>query len=231
MNYVIPDIHNDNNRLTRLLRKIGFSREDHIFFLGDLFDRCSNDPDPLGVYFSILKIDDQCTVVSGNHDRWLANYICKYYGETEERRKVLPDYHYNSFRILKERLTEVDMLNLADWLLKLPLQFEAEVNGDKLLFAHAMTSAPGSKRDDMYYLMGDGEDDVFYTKGIDGYISFCGHSDSGYFSRYGGEYLDEENNSIWRNDLKNVYMMDCGCGFSDGRLACLCLEDMRRTYE
>ena len=34
-----------------------------------------------------------------------------------------------------------------------------------------------------------------------------------------------------KNDKENVYMMDCGCGYADGRLACLCLDDMRSIYE
>ncbi|MCI9109946.1 MAG: hypothetical protein HFI00_17585 [Lachnospiraceae bacterium] len=39
MNYVIGDIHNDNRRFSRMLEKIGFSERDHLFLLGDLFDR------------------------------------------------------------------------------------------------------------------------------------------------------------------------------------------------
>lgn len=38
MNYVIGDIHNDNIRFSKMLEKIGFSEEDHLFLLGDLFD-------------------------------------------------------------------------------------------------------------------------------------------------------------------------------------------------
>ena len=230
MNYVIPDIHNDNHRLKRLLDKIGFSATDHIYFLGDLFDRCSYDPDPVGVYFTILGISDNCTIVAGNHDRWLAEYIREYYGTKERKRKKLPGYYYNSFALMAERLPEVDMLALADWLLSLPLQQEVVFDGKKLLFAHAMTSDPSVLKDDIYYLMGEGSDEEFYRSGIEGYVSFCGHSSSSFFSRYGGEYLDGPS-SIWRNERKNLYMMDCGCGYADGRLACLCLDDMRTVYE
>ena len=37
-------------------------------------------------------------------------------------------------------------------------------------------------------------------------------------------------NSIWCNDRHNVYLLDCGCGFAGGRLACLCLETKERFY-
>ena len=43
-------------------------------------------------------------------------------------------------------------------------------------------------------------------------------------------YLDEPGNSIWCNDRHNVYLLDCGCGFAGGRLACLCLETKERFY-
>lgn len=74
MNYVIGDIHNDNIRFSKMLEKIVFSEEDHPFLLGDLFDRNSYEPDPVGVYFNVLKLGDRCTVIRGNHDAWLAEY-------------------------------------------------------------------------------------------------------------------------------------------------------------
>ena len=231
MNYVVGDIHNDSRKLKSLLKRIEFGENDHLFLLGDLFDRCGYDPDPVGVYFTVRAIKSQCSIVTGNHDRLLAEYIKKYYGTKERKRKLLPDYPYNSFEILRSRLTQVDMMALADWILSFPLQLEAEINGLKFLFAHAKTSDPSDTKDDEYYLTGDDVDDTFYAKGIDGYVTFIGHSGSGFLSRFGGEYVDEGFASIWRNDLKNVYMMDCGCGHATGKLACLCLEDMRRFYE
>ena len=52
MNYVVPDIHNDNERFSRLIERIKPGTEDHIFLLGDLFDRCSYNPDPVGLCMS-----------------------------------------------------------------------------------------------------------------------------------------------------------------------------------
>lgn len=230
MHYVLPDIHNDNRRFHKMLNEIGFSRDDHLILLGDLFDRGSYDPDPVGVYFSILEIEKQCTIISGNHDRWLAEYINGYFGTKERKRKGLPSYYYNSFDILNKRLPETDMLSLADWILKFNVQTTAEINGQKMLFAHAATSKPDVKFDENYYLMGEGADDSFYRSGIDGYVSFCAHTNTSFFSRYGGDYLDGVQNSIWVNDAGNLYMMDCGCGYIEGRLACICLENKQTFY-
>ena len=166
--------------------------------------------------------------MAGNHDRWLAEYIRATCGADEKSRKNRGPYRYNSFELMSRRLTRVDMLELADWVFQLPLQVEAALGGEKLLFAHAMTSAPGEPQPDSYYLTGG--DKAFYTEGIDGYTSFCGHLGSENFLRYGGEYLDGSLGSVWRNERKNVYMMDCGCGFASGRLGCLRLETGERFY-
>ena len=81
-------------------------------------------------------------------------------------------------------------------------------------------------------LTGDGEDesDDFLLRGIPGYISFCGHQNTGAFVSYPGTYCDENDRSIWHNAVGNVYMMDCGCGITSGRLACYCIETGERFY-
>lgn len=64
---------------------------------------------------------------------------------------------------------------------------------------------------------------------IKGYVSLTGHHDSGYqYNNPYGSYLDDKLNSIWMNEPENVYMMDCGCGLPNGRLACICLETRER---
>ena len=226
MNYVISDIHNDCDRLKRLLKLIDFGAGDHLYVLGDLFDRCDYAPDPVGVYFCILSLGARCTVVPGNHDKKLRDYILDYYSCKEGRRKKKAPYKYNSFALLSERLPETDMVSLAEWIGRLPLQCGAEAGGKRFLLAHAMTSLPGIEREPDYYLCGEGggAGDSFYKEGVPGYISVCGHLESGFFKEYGGNYLTPADHSVWKNDAGNLYMIDCGCGYRDGRLGCLCLE-------
>ena len=109
MHYIITDIHNDSWRFMKLLEKMDLKEDDHLYLLGDLFDRCMDHPDPAGVYFQVLKLGKKCTVIRGNHDHWLANYIFRYYGMDERDRALLQPYPYNSFHLLQERLTEVDL--------------------------------------------------------------------------------------------------------------------------
>lgn len=230
MHYVVGDIHNENKKLRQLLRQISFGKEDHLYILGDLFDRGGEDADPVGVYFTVLELGERCTALRGNHDHWLATYIREYYSLPEREQKSCAPYSYNSFDLMRQRLTPVDMRQLETYINSLPLHTGLTLGEKEYLFAHAMTSDPGRWKKANYYLMGDWYFDLFVTAGISEYISFCGHNNTGGFSAFPGAYCDEEGTSIWRNEAGNVYMMDCGCGFACGRLACMCLETGERFY-
>ncbi len=230
MNYVLSDIHNDNLRLKKMLEKISFSTDDHLFVLGDLFDRGGTDADPIGVYYTLLGLGDRCTYVRGNHDTWLADYILEYYSLKPREQSRFRSYEYNTFEIIKERITQVDMINLAKRILKWPLQYECEVNNQKYLFAHSMTSNPREVYDDYYYLMGTQLDFSYLKNGIENYISVSGHHHTTTIRQLYGDERITKCNAIWINPGGNVYMIDCGCGFSTGKLACLCLEDKKEYY-
>lgn len=222
MHYVFGDIHNNCYSFERMLEKINLSNNDTIILLGDIFDRNDYNPNPVDLYFRIQSMRERCVVVRGNHDEWLANYIIEYMGKKNKKRSKMEDYYYNSFSLLKSRLTDVDMLNLAKQIKTWPLQVNMSIDGKEFLFGHAMTSSPNERWFDQYYLMGSDED--FYNCGIDGFISFCGHMNTSNLVTLNGVYLRKERPSIWVNKKGNVYMMDCGCGFLKGQLAVYCIE-------
>lgn len=232
MHYVIGDIHNESRKLHDILDQIDISVDDELIVLGDVFDRGDANPDPIGVYFMLSEIQGRCTWIRGNHDQWLADYIKKYYSESEKKRRSMFPYTYNSFDIMRQRMTEVDLLDLANMILDLPLQKEIAIDSKKYLLAHAMTSYPSIPQAKDYYLMGNYDLDSFFLEGIDGYISICGHTPTGnvIWNRDSSMYLDEYMKSIWRNEKENVYLLDCGCGFGSGRLACMCIETGERYY-
>lgn len=230
MHYVISDIHNDNLRLKKMLNKITFSSEDHLFVLGDLFDRGGADADPIGVYYTLLGLEDRCTFVRGNHDTWLADYILEYYSLKPREQSRFIKYEYNTFEIMNNRITQVDMIKLAEAILSWPLQYEFNVENHKYLFAHSMAAKPGENYIDDYYLMGTQLGFPYLKNGIDGYVSVNGHHHTSTIRQWYGDEYRPKHNEIWVNPQKNVYMIDCGCGFSTGRLACLRLEDKKEFY-
>lgn len=140
-------------------------------------------------------------------------------------------YSYNTFGLIQERLTDVDIQNIAQLIHKLPLLKQIEIDGKKYLFAHAMTSHPNVINRRNHYLMGGCLLDEFFYDGIEGYISFVGHTPTrNVMCRNPDQYLDDYKKSIWKNKKENVFLMDCGCGFGSGRLACMCIETGERFY-
>lgn len=207
MHYVISDVHNDNKRLREMLRLISFSEDDRLYILGDLFDRCEYAPDPVGVYFTILRLGEQCTVLCGNHDEGLARYILDYFKTPERKRKNLAPYSYNSFELLRKHLTPIDMQDMAHWILSKPNQTAVAIDGINYQFAHHVAS-----------LLSDGmEEREFLNMGAEARISIFGHTST-------------QNRRIWKSTHENVWCVDCGCGYRSGQLGCLCLETQQEFY-
>ena len=217
MHYVVSDIHNDYQKFCELLKMIEFSKDDKLFILGDLFDRSDYNPNPVDLYFKVMELGDNCSMIRGNHDEWLAAYILKYYQMPEWKRRKTEPYQYNTFRCLTRRLVEVDVQNLARQILTWPLQLSVQVNNEKYLLAHAMTSKPECAENKYYYLIGNEMNAEYLCNGVEGYTSICGHRNT-------------VNHKIWKNEKGNLIMCDCGCGFIDGKLGCLCLETKEEFY-
>ena len=157
-------------------------------------------------------MEGHASFIRGNHDDLLAKYIRNYYDPARNKHFRYKRYRYNSFEILRKGLKEEDMLKLADMILSWPLQEEICVSGTNYLLAHARTSSPQIKENDDYYLTGGLGVDEFFMDGIEGYVSVVGHT---------------RTDKVWRNQKQNVIMLDTGCGFKDGRLSCLCLENKK----
>lgn len=179
--YVIGDIHNSLQKLEKMLELILSTEQDHVILLGDLFDRGGAKPDPVGVYFKVLGLPAKVTWIRGNHDQLLAEYIFRYFETPKKKRRSLPPYQYNSFDLMRARLVEVDLLELADRIMSLPLQVEIETDAAKYLLAHAMTfDSANGEREAKAYLEGTGTLLGYWDNGVDGYVSLVGHCNSTY---------------------------------------------------
>lgn len=231
MHYVIPDIHNDFDKFNKMLKKISFCKEtDCLILLGDLFDRADYNAKPLELYHRILELEDCCTIIRGNHEEMLGRFIYDYLDAPEGRRGGFA-YDYNTFAIIRRRMTDMDLELFADWMLSFPLQKSLTVNGEKYLFAHAMTSLPSQKQPKDYYIWGGELGFTYLKNGIDGYISICGHTVTDIVRIWVGEENRPKIPEAWVNKKGNVYMMDCACGmYERAKLSCLCLETKEIIY-
>ena len=113
--------------------------------------------------------------------------------------------------MMKDRLTQVDLLNLADLIMGLPLQIEINIGSKKYLLAHAMTFDPALvEQDDTLYLEGLYDMEEYWRQGVKGYVSLVGHTDSSYqYNNSHGRYLDGQH-SIWTK-MCTCWIADVAC--------------------
>ena len=214
--YVVSDIHNDADGFKELLRQIGFTSEDILIINGDVFDRGEK---PVELYFEILKYPN-IYMIQGNHDVWVAREILgKYAGE-----KVGQYISYNTVSILEQRLTPVDMINLANWIKEKPYYINLTLDGKKYQIAHAQTYlTPERLWDKSKIYMGDDhyEDFIRGLEEHDEFISVVGHTAT-------------EDKRIWVSESGKTIRIDCGAGYQcyncTGNLGAIRLNDMEEFY-
>lgn len=214
--YVVSDIHNDADRFKQLLKLINFSTKDILIINGDIFDRGDK---PVELYFEILK-HPNIYVIQGNHDVWVKNEIREKYAG-----KTVGEYlAYNTVNLMAERLTQVDLLNLADWIDEKPYYIELLLDNQAFQLAHAQTyPTPGRIFDVKKFYMGDFHHESFLRgeNEFSNIISVVGHTPT-------------TDGKIWRSQSGRTVRIDCGNGFNcygcNGRLAALRLNDMREYY-
>ena len=115
--YAIGDVQGCFDQLKKLLEKIGFSRKDRLWLVGDLVNR---GPKSLETLRFVRDLGDRAVTVLGNHDLHLLAIV---YGGHEARDS-------DTFR---DVLEADDCRELAKWLRCLPLLHES----DEYVMVHA----------------------------------------------------------------------------------------------
>ena len=215
--YVLSDLHGQYDKFMDMLKLIKFNDNDKMYILGDIFDR---GPDPLKILDYIIcrkNID----FIPGNHE-----YMFLEFYNTYDARL----WSYNGGRTTMTQLMKrgEDYLKaLYDYLTKLPL---VKVH-DKFILTHAGLYLP--KNQNQYTLqeilsLQNAEFNLWSRSNINNerqykdYTVICGHTPTLYVDP------DQYQMSIVRR--KGTIYIDCGATFSDGRLACLRLEDNKEFY-
>lgn len=156
-------------------------------------------------------------MIQGNHDVWLAREIMeKYAGE-----KVGEYISYNTLSIMEQRMTVVDLLNLARWIKEKPYYINLDLEGRKYQIAHAQTYlTPERIWNKSRFYMGDGHYECFIRamEEHNEFTSVVGHTAT-------------EDRKIWISPSGRTIRIDCGAGYQkDGNLGAIRLNDMDRFY-
>ena len=215
--YVLSDLHGQYNKFMDMLKLIKFNDNDKMYILGDIFDR---GPDPLKILDYII-CKKNIDFIPGNHEYM----FLEFYNTYDARLWSCNGGRTTMTQLMKRG--EDYLKALYDYLTKLPL---VKIH-DKFILTHAGLYLP--KNQNQYTLqeilsLQNAEFNLWSRSNINNerqykdYTVICGHTPTLYVDP------DQYQMSIVRRE--GTIYIDCGATFSDGRLACLRLEDNKEFY-
>lgn len=245
--YVMSDIHGQKKLFDRMLKQINFSPEDELYILGDVVDR---GPDGIKMLLK-TKRTPNIHLLMGNHEYMMMNAF--------KRKDDVYAYFiwmYNGARPTLAQFknyTEKTRVSLLEYISKLPVEARVTVNGKEFILCHAQPHPTSFKNDPFENFLigtryitdeefsvwqryaginpinGDRPIGIIPDENFKDKTVVFGHTPVCYYPDYKGvsNTIRHENNTI------NV---DCGCaaipyGESNGRLACLRLDNLKEFYE
>lgn len=232
MNYVMSDIHGNIPRFESIMEQINLQPEDTLYILGDVIDRYPNGIKLLRRVMAMPNIK----MLLGNHEYMMLQAIgdCKDAAEEKERyvenAMAMSRWYRNGGEVTHQQIKHIrksvraEILQFID---QLPLNIDVEVNGIKYKLVHG---SPVENYEDFGWNRRDYPtvrdfavwnrwDECQYVP--EGYIMIFGHTPTHFFRSISPL-------EIWTNG--EAIGIDCGCGYFDGRLACIRLEDMKVFY-
>ena len=215
--YVLSDLHGQYDKFMDMLKLTKFNDNDKMYILGDIFDR---GPDPLKILDYII-CKKNIDFIPGNHEYM----FLEFYNTYDARLWSCNGGRTTMTQLMKRG--EDYLKALYDYLTKLPL---VKIH-DKFILTHAGLYLP--KNQNQYTLqeilsLQNAEFNLWSRSNINNerqykdYTVICGHTPTLYVDP------DQYQMSIVRR--KGAIYIDCGATFSDGRLACLRLEDNKEFY-
>lgn len=229
MTYVMSDIHGNQARFENVMQKINLQAQDTLYILGDVVDRY---PDGIRMLRQIMKMPN-VKMLLGNHEYMmmeaLYNPVKKRDSDDEDyvRHKNLIRWYYNGGDVTHNYLKHISKSirqEIFEFLSNLPLNIPVEVNGQKFLLVHGGVADNfeqySYKYDDKTTYAVWSRDSRYETIPDDTILIF-GHTPTDHFQR-------KHPMEMWQ--YGNYIGIDCGCGYEDGRLCCIRLEDMEEFY-
>lgn len=232
MTYVMSDIHGNVRRFESVMKQINLQLDDTLYILGDVIDRY---PDGIKLLWRIMKMPN-VKMLLGNHEYMMLQAIGDFKDTAEEKANhiryalAMSRWYRNGGEVTHNQIKHIRKSHRAEifqYLQQLPLNIDVEVNGIKYKLVHG---SPVENYDNFGwnrrefptvtdFAVWNRWNECQYVP--EGYVMIFGHTPTHFFRSISPL-------QIWTND--EAIGIDCGCGFADGRLACLRLEDMQVFY-
>ncbi len=230
MIYVLSDIHGNLHRFDSVMKQINLQPDDTLYILGDVVDR---NPDGIKILRRIIKMPNAKMLI-GNHEYMMLMAVghCKNAAEEKENTnwKQRRLWYNNGGRITHDRLKRITLEQRAEifrYLRSLPVNIDVEVKGVKYKLVHG-SPVENFGRAHFYYEEYENEKEFAVWERWnemhhvpEGFMLIFGHTPTCHFQTV-------EPWCIWKYD--DAIGIDCGCGYKDGRLGCLRLDDMMEFY-
>ena len=232
MVYVMSDIHGNTPRFESVMQQIDLKPEDTLYILGDVVDRY---PDGIRILRRLMKMPNVKMLI-GNHEYMMLNSLnephVRIKSDSPWERARLPKntrlWYRNGGEVTHNYIKHIrkDIRDeVTEYLNSLPCNMEVEVNGIKYKLVHASPEENyqglamfdyETKKEFAVWERWTPSDMV-----PEGYVLIFGHTPTTHFQNVRPW-------SIWKSD--EAIGIDCGCGYHEGRLACLRLDDMMEFY-
>lgn len=232
MTYVMSDIHGEYSKFTEMLSLINFSDNDTLFILGDMVDRGSK---PLEVLLDVMSRPNVFAIM-GNHELLMLDVLYQLDTEiTEESISEITDSD-----ILEEflewmknggkptlagyqKLSPEQKEAVLEYLGELPYYETVDVGDKSFVLVHAGLSGFDIKKPLLHYtaqeLLMDRADPYRKYYSEKNIYVIWGHTPVLYY---------HDKPEIYK--VCNNILIDCGACFEEGRLGCICLDDMKEYY-
>ena len=230
MTYVLSDIHGNLGRFESIMKQINLRPDDTLYILGDVVDRY---PNGIKIVRRIMKMP-HVKMLLGNHEYMMLGAIghCKDAADEKENTNWKQRRHWyrNGGMVTHENIKHIRKEYRAEvfqFLRQLPVNLEVEVNGIKYKLVHGSPVENYNKYSWACIDYKNKEEFAVWERWHEtslipeGFVLIFGHTPTCHFQNVSPW-------SIWKSD--DAIGIDCGCGYEEGRLACLRLDDMKEFY-
>lgn len=208
--FVISDIHGEYQKFIKMLELIKFSESDRLYILGDVIDR---GPEPIRTLHYIMRQSNMWMII-GNHELMALDHV--------RSPQHLELWLRNGGQVTREQfynLSKTSKMKIIQYLCSLPFYLQHK----HFILVHAGISFRRGVIDDKNteYMLWSREEFINAEIPTDRTV-IVGHTPT--------IYLQPDVSPMRIVHMPNKIFIDCGAFTKDGRLACLCLNDMEEFY-